>query len=50
MRTNNTSDLIKEYGGHISFLGELDSGPLDNQDWDARVIAEHVGSTILFPA
>ena len=42
MTTNNTLDLIREYGGQISFMGELDSGPLDHPDWDARVIAEHV--------
>ncbi|WP_022666390.1 uroporphyrinogen decarboxylase family protein [Desulfospira joergensenii] len=42
MTTNNTPELIKKYGGKISFMGELDSGPLDHPDWDAKVIAEHV--------
>ena len=42
MTTNNTPELVKEYGGKISFMGELDSGPLDLPDWDAKVIAEHV--------
>ncbi len=42
MTTNNTPQLIKEYGGQISFMGEIDSGPLDHQDWDAKLIAEHV--------
>ncbi len=42
MTTNNTPELIKEYGAQISFMGELDSGPLDHQDWDAKVITEHV--------
>lgn len=42
MTTNNTSELIKKYGGQISFMGDLDSGPLDHPDWDADVIAEHV--------
>lgn len=42
MTTNNTPELIKQYGGQISFMGELDSGPLDHQDWDPQVIAEHV--------
>lgn len=44
MTTNNTPDLIKEYGRKISFMGELDSGPLDHKDWDAGVIAKHVGN------
>lgn len=42
MTTNDTPDLIEEYGGKISFMGELDSGPLDNPDWDNKVIADHV--------
>lgn len=43
MTSNNTPELIKEYGGQLSFMGELDSGPLDHQDWDSKVITEHVG-------
>ena len=42
MTTNPTPDLIKEFGGKISFMGDVDSGPLDHQNWDAKVIAEHV--------
>lgn len=42
MTTNNTPELIKQYGGRISFMGELDSGPLDHPEWDPKVIAEHV--------
>ncbi|GAB6909339.1 Uroporphyrinogen-III decarboxylase [Desulfosarcina cetonica] len=42
MTTNNTPDLIKQYGGQISFMGEIDSGPLDHQNWDAAEIAKHV--------
>lgn len=42
MTTNNTPDLIKKYGGRISFMGELDSGPLDHQNWDVKTIDEHV--------
>lgn len=42
MTTNHTPELIKQYGGQISFMGELDSGPLDHPNWDAKVIAEHV--------
>jgi uroporphyrinogen-III decarboxylase len=42
MTTNNTPDLIKQYGGQISFMGELDSGPLDVVNWDPKMIEEHV--------
>jgi uroporphyrinogen-III decarboxylase len=42
MTTNHTPELIKQYGGQISFMGELDSGPLDHPNWDAKVITEHV--------
>jgi hypothetical protein len=42
MTTNNTPELIKQYGGQISFMGELDSGPLDVKDWDAKMIEQHV--------
>lgn len=42
MTTNHTPELIKQYGGQITFMGELDSGPLDHPSWDAKVIAEHV--------
>lgn len=42
MTTNNTPELIKTYGPKISFMGEIDSGPLDVKNWDADTIAEHV--------
>lgn len=42
MTTNNTPELIKTYGGQISFMGELDSGPLDCPDWTAEAIAKEV--------
>ncbi len=42
MTTNNTPELIQKYGGQISFMGEIDSGPLDHPDWDAKTIAQHV--------
>jgi hypothetical protein len=31
MSTNNTPQLIKEYGGRISFMGDLDNGVLDRE-------------------
>ena len=42
MTTNNTPELIKEYGGQISFMGQLDSGPLDHQDWSEEAIEKAV--------
>lgn len=42
MTTNNTPSLIKEFGGRISFMGELDSGVLDHPGWSKETIAEHV--------
>ncbi|MFV0438011.1 MAG: uroporphyrinogen decarboxylase family protein [Desulfopila sp.] len=42
MTTNNTPELIKQYGGKLTFMGELDSGPLDHPAWDAKAIAAEV--------
>lgn len=42
MTTNNTPELIKQYGGKISFMGELDSGPLDYPDWKVEDINAQV--------
>jgi len=42
MSTNNTPELIKEYGPKISFMGQLDSGPVDVADWKPEIIADHV--------
>lgn len=40
--TNNTPELIKEYGGRITFMGELDSGALDHPKWSVEEIEAHV--------
>ena len=42
MTTNDTPELIKKFGEKITFMGDIDSGPLDHQDWDAKSIEEHV--------
>lgn len=42
MTTNKTPDLIKEYGGQITFMGELDSGALDYPGWSVEEIEAHV--------
>lgn len=42
MTTNNTPELIQQYGDRIAFMGDIDSGAVDTMDWKAEVIAEHV--------
>ncbi|WKY47388.1 uroporphyrinogen decarboxylase family protein [Eubacteriaceae bacterium ES3] len=43
MSTNDIPKLIKEYGGQISFMGGLDNGVLDKEDWTQELMAEYVG-------
>ncbi|UWG98222.1 uroporphyrinogen decarboxylase [Dehalobacter sp. DCM] len=42
MTTNNTPELIKNYGGKISFMGQLDSGKIDYPAWSREEIAKYV--------
>ncbi|MDW7674663.1 MAG: uroporphyrinogen decarboxylase family protein [Bacillota bacterium] len=42
MTTNNTPELIKEYGGKISFMGHIDSGIVDFPAWTPEICAEAV--------
>jgi uroporphyrinogen-III decarboxylase len=42
MTTNNTPELIKKYGGQISFMGDIDSGVVDFPDWTPEIVAENV--------
>lgn len=42
MTTNNTPELIKKYGGQMTFMGQMDNNVLDREDWDAAEIAAHV--------
>ncbi|UWG96316.1 uroporphyrinogen decarboxylase [Dehalobacter sp. DCM] len=42
MTTNNTPELIKQYGGRISFMGQLDSGPIDFPGWTPELVAREV--------
>lgn len=42
MTTNNTPELIKQYGGQISFMGHIDSGAVDFPDWKPEIVNEHV--------
>ena len=42
MSTNNTPELVKKYGGKISFMGDLDNGVLDKENWTPDLIKKHV--------
>lgn len=45
MSTNNIPELLKQYGGKITFMGGLDNGKLDKTNWSADEIAEAVRQT-----
>ncbi len=40
--TNNVAELVKKYGGKISFMGDIDNGIVDRQDWTREIIAKEV--------
>jgi uroporphyrinogen-III decarboxylase len=42
MTTNNVPELVKKYGGKISFMGDLDNGYLDKADWSKDEIRSEV--------
>ncbi|UWG98402.1 uroporphyrinogen decarboxylase [Dehalobacter sp. DCM] len=42
MKTNNIPEIIKEYGGKISFMGGLHSGEVDYPTWTPENCAKHV--------
>jgi uroporphyrinogen-III decarboxylase len=42
MTSNDIPNLIKEYGGQISFMGGLDSGEIDFPEWTPENCAKHV--------
>ena len=42
MNTNNIPELIKEYGGKISFMGGIDSATVDFPGWTREIIREQV--------
>ena len=42
MKTNNIPELIKKYGGQITFMGGLHSGEIDFPDWTQDIIASEV--------
>jgi hypothetical protein len=40
--TNNISALVKKYGGKISFMGDIDNGLVDREDWNRELVEKHV--------
>jgi hypothetical protein len=40
--TNNVPELIKKYGGKISFMGDIDNGVVDREDWTKELIEREV--------
>ena len=42
MKSNDISELIRKYGGKISFMGGIDSAEVDYEGWSKDVVAEKV--------
>jgi len=42
MTTNNVPELIKQYGGKITFMGDIDSASVDYEGWTQEVIHREV--------
>lgn len=42
MTTNNIPELIKQYGGKISFMGGIDSATVDYEGWTQEKVAQEV--------
>lgn len=42
MSTNNIPELVEKYGGQIAFMGGIDSGEVDREDWSREHIAQEV--------
>ena len=42
LNSNNVPELIKQYGGQISFMGDLNNGVLDVPNWTPELIAKEV--------
>ena len=42
MSTTNIPELIKQYGGKISFMGGIDNAKIDREDFDPEQIAQEV--------
>ena len=42
MKSNNVPELIKEYGGQLSFMGGIDSSAVDHPGWTREEVAAEV--------
>ena len=42
MTTNNIPEMIRKYGGQISFMGGIDSATIDNPGWTREKVAQEV--------
>jgi hypothetical protein len=40
--TNNVPELVKKYGGKISFMGDLNNGVIDRADWTPALVRQEV--------
>jgi uroporphyrinogen-III decarboxylase len=40
--TNNVPELVKKYGGKLSFMGDLNNGVLDKGDWTRELVRAEV--------
>ncbi|MDR0917186.1 MAG: uroporphyrinogen decarboxylase [Oscillospiraceae bacterium] len=43
--TNNVPELIKKYGGKMSFMGAINNGVVDVPHWTAELVADYVEKT-----
>jgi hypothetical protein len=43
---NNVPELIKKYGGKISFMGDIDNSLIDKEDWTPESVAAEVRNAI----
>lgn len=44
LTTNDIPSLIKNYGGNITFMGGIDCGKVDIEDWTEKLISDTVQS------
>jgi hypothetical protein len=40
--TNNVPELVREYGGQISFMGDIDNGVVDCENWTPELVTKEV--------
>jgi hypothetical protein len=42
LTTNNVPELVKKYGGKISFMGDLNNGVIDTENWTQELVRKEV--------